>query len=185
MNINTLTNTAISATPQHFTEAMSQLVSTVNIVATDGPMGRYGVTVSAVCSVSAEPPLILACIHRRSPANFALRHNNVFSVNALTSEHIHLAKTFAGHPDQGLAYDFESMEWHSHSTGAPCLDDALVFFDCIVDAFYEAGSHTIFIGRVQHVQEQDIDAGVLAYSQRDYMGCQSLNGVVVQHDSAR
>ena len=37
----------------------------VTVVATDGEAGRFAVTVSAMSSVSAEPPLVLASIQRR------------------------------------------------------------------------------------------------------------------------
>ena len=50
-----------------FVEAMSRSASSVWLVTTDGPAGRHGLTVSAVSSVSAEPPMLLACINRHSP----------------------------------------------------------------------------------------------------------------------
>ena len=50
-----------------FVEAMSRAVSGVSIVTTDGQAGRFGQTVSAMSSVSADPPLLLVCINRKSP----------------------------------------------------------------------------------------------------------------------
>ena len=45
-----------------FLQGMSQLASPVSVVTTDGPGGRAGVTVSAVCSVSADPPSLPGAI---------------------------------------------------------------------------------------------------------------------------
>ena len=60
-----------------FVAAMRANVTAVNLVTTDGAAGRFGLTVSAVSSVSAEPPLILACLNRRSPAVSAIGRNGV------------------------------------------------------------------------------------------------------------
>ena len=49
-----------------FFEGMSHAASTVNIVTTGGHRGRGGVTVSAMCSVSADPPSLLLCVHHQS-----------------------------------------------------------------------------------------------------------------------
>lgn len=37
-------------------EALRDVASSVSVVATDGAAGRHGATVSAFCSVSADPP---------------------------------------------------------------------------------------------------------------------------------
>jgi len=52
---------------------------TVNVVTTDGPAGRHGVTVSAMVSVSADTPqrTLLVCIHHRSAVAAAVLENRV------------------------------------------------------------------------------------------------------------
>ena len=39
---------------QRFLAGMSQAACTVNVVTTDGPAGRFGLTISAMASVSAD-----------------------------------------------------------------------------------------------------------------------------------
>lgn len=39
-----------------FRQALSLLSAAVNIITTDGPHGRFGLTASAVCSVTDAPP---------------------------------------------------------------------------------------------------------------------------------
>jgi len=60
-----------------FIEGMSHAASTVNIVTTDGPAGRAGVTVSAMCSVTADAPTLLVCVHQKSAACEAILANGV------------------------------------------------------------------------------------------------------------
>lgn len=131
-----------------FVAAMRVQATAVNLVTTDGPAGRYGVTVSAVASVSAEPPLVLACVNRRSPAVEAIKRNGVFCVNALNAGQAEVANVFAGRPSRGAAFDFDCADWLPGVTGSPELSGALASLDCEVFETIDAGTHTVFIGRV-------------------------------------
>jgi flavin reductase len=136
-----------------FLPALSTTASGVTVVATDGPGGRFAQTVSAMCSVSAQPPLLLACLHGRSPANAAITANGVFCVNVLATQHDHVADTFAGRPWAGKGrWDFSCGHWGVAPSGSPRITDAVASFDCAVDQVIEAGTHLVYIGRVQVVQ---------------------------------
>ena len=149
-----------------FVDAMRGAVTGVNIVTTDGAAGRFGVTVSAFSSVSAEPPMVLVCINRRSPVSDALATNGCFSVNVLSTSHQGLADSFAGNSDSGGPYDFGAAGWNESATGAPVLSDAVAGFDCSLATTVDAGTHRIFIGRVVKVSRSAADP--LLYSNRTY-----------------
>jgi len=85
---------------QDFINAMSGAVTGVNVITTDGRAGRFGITVSAMCSVSADPPMLLACINRRSPVCSAILSNQVYCVNVLSASQRDLADSFAGRTGQ-------------------------------------------------------------------------------------
>ena len=51
---------------------MGAAVTGVSVVTTDGAGGRLGLTVSSMASVSADPPMLLVCIGRRSTGDPAL-----------------------------------------------------------------------------------------------------------------
>ena len=57
----------------NFLQGMAHAASTVSVITTDGAHGREGVTVSAMCSVSADPPSLLVCVHHLSKACEALQ----------------------------------------------------------------------------------------------------------------
>lgn len=137
-----------SESAENFVAAMGLAATGVSVVTTDGPSGRFGLTVSAVSSVSADPPLLLACVNRKSPAVAALGKNGVFAVNLLSEEHQHYAETFAGRPKQGKPFEFAGELWETGRTGLPIITDATAVFECALEASYDAGSHRIFIGRV-------------------------------------
>ena len=134
------------ASVEDFVQAMAHAAFGVSIVATDGPAGRYGLTVSAVSSVSADPPLLLACINRKNPIAEALTKNGVFCVNLLSQDQWALAKSFAGRSKTGLSYDFSAAQWQDGEGRAPRLLDCSANFDCNLESWHDAGTHRIFVG---------------------------------------
>ena len=149
-----------------FIEAMSQAAATVSVVTTDGPAGRAGVTVSALCSVSAEPPTLLVCIHHKSPACAAVRDNGRFCVNLLDEDQSLISDTFAGRLPVPGGDKFACAEWRALATGAPALKRALVALDCRVTGQLRQGSHHIFIGEVAEVALGE--GAPLIYARRTY-----------------
>ena len=51
-----------------FRETMRRTASGVAVLTTDGEAGRAGITVSTLCSLSMEPPSVIACVHRDNRA---------------------------------------------------------------------------------------------------------------------
>lgn len=135
-----------------FVAAMGNAATGVTVVATDGAAGRFAQTVSAMSSVSADPPSLLVCVNRRSPLADAAVRNAVFSVNVLAVDQAHVSDVFAGRPAGGESpyepYDFGCARWLPLHTGAPTLAGAAAVFDCRLADAYEHGTHRILIGEV-------------------------------------
>lgn len=154
-------------TQTSFVSAMSAALTGVTVVTTDGAMGRFGLTVSSMASVSAAPPMLLVCIDRRSPVVRAIRAHRAFAVNVLGARQAAVADTFAGRPESGEPYDFAVASWEPGGTGAPLLAGAAARFECFIASTVEAGSHTIVIGDV--VASDRGTEHALGYSRRDYV----------------
>jgi len=149
-----------------FIDAMSRVVTGVTIVTTSGSAGRFGQTVSAICSVSADPPMVLCCINGRSPICDAIRQNGRFAVNVLAADQAEISDVFAGRsPDHGR-FDFGVGVWLDDDNGLPLLLDGVASFACEMEEGYPAGSHTIFVGRVLDVVA--VDRTPLLYMTRTY-----------------
>jgi len=149
-----------------FLEGMSRAATTVNVVTTDGPGGRAGVTVSAMSSVSADRPALLVCVHRASPACQAIKRNGRFCVNVLRAEQADISDRFAGRRGPGND-KFAGARWRRLATGAPALDDALVAFDCTVMKEIDWGTHTVFIADVVDIELAE-SGRPLIYASRCY-----------------
>ncbi|MDJ0357505.1 flavin reductase family protein [Paenarthrobacter sp. PH39-S1] len=150
-----------------FIAAMGAVATGVTVVATEGETGRFAQTVSAMCSVSADPRLVLVCINSRSPINEAIHANGAFTVNVLGSQHDHVADTFAGRPWPGKGpWDFSCGQWEPAPSGSPRIADAVASFDCSIHQMVEAGTHRIYIGLVTNVETHGGDP--LIYSAQTY-----------------
>jgi flavin reductase len=149
-----------------FLAAMAQAVTGVSVVTTDGPAGPIGATVSAIASVSAEPPLILACIRRTSAITQAIHVNGIFCINLLAADQHPLSDRFAGRSGDDRSFDASAGTWEATASGALRLAGAVASFDCALWSAHEAGSHTMFVGRVVGVASAEQEA--LTYSQRRY-----------------
>ncbi len=160
-----------------FTKAMSLAASGVTVVSSDGIAGRFGLTVSAVTSVSADPPLVLACVNRRSPLVGAITDNQAFCINLLAMHQTHIADTFAGRAGKTPAYDFACTRWRAEITGSPIIEESTAWFDCALETTHDAGTHRIFIGRVVAAGAHGDAPEPLVYSRRSYhrlaMGAQN------------
>ncbi|MBB3771187.1 flavin reductase (DIM6/NTAB) family NADH-FMN oxidoreductase RutF [Angulomicrobium tetraedrale] len=131
-----------------FRAAMRELAAGVTIITAGRDGGRRGLTATAVCSVSADPPTLLVCINRSAEGHAAIRESGAFCVNVIAAEHQCLAERFAGRDGARGAERFEHGEWRSLATGAPVLADAVAAFDCQVIQAIDAGTHTVFLGAV-------------------------------------
>ncbi|MCS7268592.1 MAG: flavin reductase family protein [Geminicoccaceae bacterium] len=138
-------------TPERFIAGMRLHAAGVTVVASEFEGRRAGLTATAVCSVSAEPPQLLVCVHRAAEANPIIRASRCFSVNLLAAHQRRLADRFAGRLGHGGAERFAEGRWVRLVTGAPVLEGARAVFDCILVESLEAGTHTIFLGSVEAV----------------------------------
>ncbi|HWW47932.1 MAG TPA: flavin reductase family protein [Xanthobacteraceae bacterium] len=137
---------------QIFKQAMRHCAGAVAVVTVGRENGRRtGLTVTAVCSLSDDPPSLLVCVNRNASAHPRIRDEGSFVVNFLGEEHRSLAMTFSG--QNGLAGDdrFRSGDWEARATGTPVLSDAIAAFDCDLREEFDAKTHSIFVGEVRDV----------------------------------
>jgi flavin reductase len=134
---------------EQFKVGMRALAGHVNIITTMNSGHRYGMTATAVCSATADPPTVLICVNKLASTHAAIGKGKVFCVNVLRAEDWELSTTFSG--AQSGEGRFKSRNWTRLATGSPVLIDALVSFDCHVVKSLTHGTHTIFLGQVAQV----------------------------------
>jgi flavin reductase (DIM6/NTAB) family NADH-FMN oxidoreductase RutF len=132
-----------------FKLGMRGLAHAVNVITAAHGGHRYGMTATAVCSATAEPPTVLVCLNRKSATHSGVMKSKAFCVNVLRAEDSDVSNLFSG--AQSGEGRFGSREWSKLVTGSPVLLDALVSFDCRVVKKLVHGAHTVFLGQVQQV----------------------------------
>lgn len=156
-----------------FREAMRRLAAGVTIVTAvhDGEKG--GLTATAVCSLSADPPQILVCVNRSAHAHDLIHKGDRMCVNVLAHDQQALAARFAGQNGITGPERFLAGRWIAEKTGAPVLADALASFECVVAERVSASTHTIFIGKVVGVRVRAVGRPLL-YASGAYAGVRAL-----------
>src|SRR5947208_7515026 len=123
---------------EQFKVGMRTLAGAVNIITSVHSGHRYGMTATAVCSASADPPTVLACINKLATTHGAVAKSKAFCVNVLRAEDWELSTSFSG--AQSGETRFKSRDWTRLATGSPVLIDGLVSFDCRVGKSLAHGS---------------------------------------------
>lgn len=109
---------------------------------------RRGRTLTAICSVSIDPPSLLVCINRNASAHDLIALSGCFAVNQLSTEHVPEARVFSGQCGIDGDLRFAPERWGVLSTGAPILNDAVAVFDCRVVDSVMTKTHTVFMANV-------------------------------------
>jgi 3-hydroxy-9,10-secoandrosta-1,3,5(10)-triene-9,17-dione monooxygenase reductase component len=109
-----------------------------------------GMVVGSFTSVSLEPPLVAILPGRRSTTWPRLAAVGKFCVNVLASDQLPLCKQFAMSGDR----KFAGISHRLSSNGSPILDGVIAWIQCDLHAVYEAGDHTIVLGRVTDLEVQ-------------------------------
>ena len=113
-----------------------------------GPAGFLGLSAS---HVSADPPLMLVSIDKRTSALATVLAARHFAVNFLPSDANAIADLFGGKGELKGAQRFEMGSWKTLTTGAPVLENALGAMDCKLEETIERHGICIVIGRVVDV----------------------------------
>jgi flavin reductase (DIM6/NTAB) family NADH-FMN oxidoreductase RutF len=146
-----------------FRAALSRFPSGVTVVTTKDAAGRFhGITVSAFCSVSLEPPMILVCIEKTTGSHDAFHESEFFVVNILAEGQEDISNHFASPlPDK-----FDGARYRLGTGDIPVLEDAFVTLECRLAYAHEGGDHTIFVGLVEKSEVRNENP--LVYWHSDY-----------------
>jgi len=105
---------------------------------------RRGMTVSAVASLSLDPPMIVTCLNAASATQEVVRRAGAFAVNILAEDQEHLAGLFA----RPGADPFLDLPCEPGITGAPILAGTLAVLECQIVQEVRGGSHRVLLANV-------------------------------------
>ena len=156
-----------TASETAFRAAMRQLASGVSLVTIGEGEARIGMTATAVCSYSAEPPSLLVCLNRGASIFAALKPGARFSINVLSAGQGELADVFAGRTGLKGAERFREARWEKTPAGAPALYGAAAVLDGEVEELIERHTQASVIARVAGAAA-GAESGALVYWRGGY-----------------
>jgi flavin reductase (DIM6/NTAB) family NADH-FMN oxidoreductase RutF len=135
--------------PDAFRSVLGRFATGVTVITSVDAGGRdHGMTVSAFCSLSLDPPLVLACIDHTATMHDLLADGTPLVINILSAGQEALSRRFAaGDPPNR----FDGVGYTRGALGPAILDDVLAWLECRVVARHPGGDHTIVVGHVEAV----------------------------------
>ena len=147
---------------------MGYYLTGVTIVTVTGPDKKpYGLTVTSFNSVSLSPPLILWSLDNRNDRLSLFQNAKGFAVNIMAADQLALCEKFAAAGNDR----FLNCDWRFGAYGQPLLGRALANLECRPWAEYDGGDHTIFVGEVMSIKQNEGKAAAF------------FNGRLGQHES--
>jgi flavin reductase (DIM6/NTAB) family NADH-FMN oxidoreductase RutF len=131
-----------------FERACSHIPCGVAVLTGADPQdGPFGMTVSSLACVSAEPPLVSVSIDRNSKRVEQIRRSLQFAVNLLRDAQAPLATLFAT-PGEDR---FKNLLWRAEESGEPILEGTMGILFCELRHEFDAGDHRMMIGEVRRL----------------------------------
>jgi flavin reductase (DIM6/NTAB) family NADH-FMN oxidoreductase RutF len=151
----TLDDSASAELRAAFLGQMRLVPGAVAIVACADGEERGGLAVTAWNSLTADPPMLLACVNRSTGAYPLIERRGAFSLNVLPSEDTETVAIFSG--QRGLRGNdrFTADDWHDGALSQPLLNSAIAAFECTVEAMHDHGTHSIIVGRITALHRGD------------------------------
>jgi len=134
--------------PEQVQDALAAFPSGVTVVTTCADGEAYGMTVSAFCALSQDPPLVLLCVRSSGRGLDLLARSGACCVNVLSSEQAPLARLFASRRRPRGPGALDGVPHRTGTTGSPVLAGAAAHLECELEALQAWGDHTVVVGRV-------------------------------------
>ena len=149
-----------------FRDAMRAFVGNCSVLTVGSGDAATGLVVTSGISLSADPPLILACVNRTSSSWPLFSPGGAFGWSSLGAAHQGVAERFSGFGGVKGADRYAGAVWETVE-GAQLLQGAPTAFACTVEEMIDRATHSIVIGRVRAIRTT-ADAGGLIYWNGQY-----------------
>lgn len=136
-----------------FRNVIGHFTSGVSIITVRENELNYGITASAVSSVSLDPPMLLVCANKSTGTCHAISKTGSFTVNILAENQSDLAMQFA----RANTDKFKDINMSYGELGDPVLNDTLAQLECRVVEEVTGGTHSVFLAEVHKANAADLD----------------------------
>jgi flavin reductase ActVB len=137
-------------TSDGFREAMSHLAGGVVLVTTEVGGRPWGLTITACCSISSDPPLVCISLQQRTVTASSILAGKRFELSLLSSAQLELARhgSAVGAP-KFLDELSEPRSASDEGAAQARRDQALATMQCSLQQVIPLSDHSMMIGRVE------------------------------------
>lgn len=166
---------AAAIEPESFRESMARLAATVHILTALHEGQRFGMTITAASSLSADPMSIIISVNRQAAMHQAILQSRRLCLNMLGPGHEELAMRFAGTLGHRGDTRFDAGDWICGDDHPPMLNDAAAALQCELAGAHAFGTHDVMLCAVQHIYLGPRPTA-LVYANRRYGMFQHIQG---------
>lgn len=160
---NGATADAPSVGPADYRRVLGHFPSGVTLVTSADGNGPLGFACQAFSALSLDPPLVLFSVAHTSTTWPRIKATGRFCVNFLATGQSAICRSFAVSGSD----KFAGVEWHGSDLGSPIIDGVHGWVDCVIEAEYPGGDHTIVVGRV-HALDAHSETKPLVFHRGDF-----------------
>ena len=150
-----------------FRTAMSKFATGVTVVTSIDAEGTpHSMTANSFTSVCLDPPTILVCVAHGTNTYGFVERTGRFGVNILNEDQENLGIYFAKRPEDRtgeVEYEFTMAEGD-----VPFLNGSMVSFSCEVVGSHVYGDHTVYMGEVKEVRQEEDGEPLMFFKSRWY-----------------
>jgi flavin reductase (DIM6/NTAB) family NADH-FMN oxidoreductase RutF len=140
--------------------ALGRFATGVCLITTVTEEGEaLALTANSFSSVSLDPPLVLWSLQNNSDVYAAFSRPRFYAINVLAQEQLEHSNQYAKKGEHLI----DPAHYRPGRHGAPIIHDALVSFECELDATHEGGDHLIIVGRVHDMTSRPDGDPLLFY----------------------
>src|SRR5262245_27838588 len=132
--------------PALFRKVMGSFATGVTVISTEAKGEIRGMTANAFMAGSLDPPLCVISVRLQARIHPYLVEAGHFGVSILAKDQEKLSLHFSGRQVADLAPQFV------HVGRTPLLAGACATIAAEIVAHYDCGDHTIFVGRIVHLE---------------------------------
>lgn len=134
---------------ERFRASMRATAASISLVTSTDVDGKYhGMAATSWASMSMDPPSMLVAVNRSASVHAVISASRRYCLNLMRDSHSDILERFSRSDMRDVR--FNGDQWRN-ARGLPVLRGALASQLCSVDASYDYGTHTIFVGRVDDV----------------------------------
>ncbi len=126
---------------------------------------RNGMTLNWATQVSFDPKMVAVSVEKEAFSHelLARAEGGVFALSIVDREDRAIVRKFTKPVEVDLeARTMNGFAYHDGLSGAPVLDQAAAYVDCVVRQTVDVGDHTLFVGEVVDAGfQKPEDTGVL------------------------